>query len=300
MSVEVRLATSTEWQRWLVDRTDRLTAAVTRWYGGAEGAREEVVSELESMVSAGTLLALDLADEPVGFVGVTAAGLLDEVWIAEDRRGHGLGRAGRDAGLRWLAERGCVQAGTTIDSADPASVALCRGWRLVSQRMERTLQEPPALPEGMSARPMTPAEFTPWLAAGVESYAAAMVQAGEHDEADALANSTATHARLLPDGAQTPGSSLLILESSGRRVGMVWVAHHKPGTRSFVYDVEVEPAERGRGHGRQAMLAAQRAALANGDQTIGLNVFGHDEVARGLYTSLGYRVTDQSLTLELR
>jgi len=302
LRVQVRLATTAEWNRWLVDRTDRLTAAVERWYGGPVGARAEAVRELDSMATGGTLLALETGDrgEPAGFVGVTAAGQLDEVWIAEDRRGHGLGKAGRDAGLRWLTERGCVQAATTIDSADPASVALCRGWRLVSQRMERTLQEPPVLREGTSARPMTLAEFTPWLAGCVEAYADTMVEAGEHDEAGALVESTASHARLLPDGVKTSGSSLLVLESSGRRVGMVWVAHHKPGTRSFVYDVEIEPAERGRGHGRQAMLAAQRAALANDDRTIGLNVFSHDEVARGLYTSLGYRVADQSFALELR
>jgi ribosomal protein S18 acetylase RimI-like enzyme len=42
--------------------------------------------------------------------------------------------------------------------------------------------------------------------------------------------------------------------------------------------------------------AAERLRAA-GAEVLGLNVFGHNAVARGLYDALGYRVVDQSFTL---
>ncbi len=48
---------------------------------------------------------------------------------------------------------------------------------------------------------------------------------------------------------------------------------------------------RGRGYGRQAMLLAEELARTNGASTMRLNVFGHNNVARRLYWSLGYQET---------
>lgn len=57
--------------------------------------------------------------------------------------------------------------------------------------------------------------------------------------------------------------------------------------------VEVAPDRRGRGHGRTLMLLAERECLAAGVRDLGLNVFSGNEVAVGLYTSLGYAVTNR-------
>ena len=48
---------------------------------------------------------------------------------------------------------------------------------------------------------------------------------------------------------------------------------------------------RGRGYGREAMLLAEQLARREGALTLGLNVFGHNQVARTLYSSLGYEET---------
>jgi ribosomal protein S18 acetylase RimI-like enzyme len=55
--------------------------------------------------------------------------------------------------------------------------------------------------------------------------------------------------------------------------------------------VKVEEEFRGQGYGRQAMLLAETLAREEGALTLGLNVFGHNQVARGLYSSLGYHET---------
>jgi len=338
VTVDVRLASAQEWDCWLADRTDRLTRRITDWYGGAKGAREEAERRLALVVRAGRLLALDAdgpapagagsadgagaastpigagsadgaesARTPAGFVAVSVrgataggvAGELHEVWVAPAWRRQGIGAAGLAAGLRWLAEQDCTKAMTTIDAADPASASLCREWTAAAQTMERVLGEPPVLPDGFSARPMVPAEFESWQAIAVDSFARALIATGALDEAAAWEKSANDNAALLPDGVATRNVSLSVLESDGRRVGSLWLAHHNPSTRSFVCNVQVEPPERGRGYGRAGMLAAERIVLAQGDRSIGLNVFSHNDVARGLYESLGYRVADRSFSRPL-
>ena len=60
---------------------------------------------------------------------------------------------------------------------------------------------------------------------------------------------------------------------------------------AWVFEVEVEAPFRGRGYGRAAMRRAEDEARARGMTSLGLNVHGHNVVARSLYESLGYDVT---------
>jgi len=165
--------------------------------------------------------------------------------------------------------------------------------------MELVLTEPPALPDGFAARPMTEAEYAPWLRHSTEAYVESIISSGSSDPVSAKAKADRDFAELLR-GLGTERMSLSVLESDGRPVGALWLGHHNPDTRTFVYNVEIDAAERGHGFGRAAMLAAEHLALAAGDRTIGLNVFGHNDVACGLYERLGYRVTDWTAGRELR
>ena len=61
--------------------------------------------------------------------------------------------------------------------------------------------------------------------------------------------------------------------------------------RWWVWDVMIDEQFRGQGFGRQAMTLAETLARREGALTIGLNVLGHNHVARELYASLGYTVT---------
>ena len=54
---------------------------------------------------------------------------------------------------------------------------------------------------------------------------------------------------------------------------------------------EIDEAFRGRGLGRAAMVFAEQEAQRLGIAKVALNVFGGNEVARGLYRSLGYAET---------
>ena len=77
-------------------------------------------------------------------------------------------------------------------------------------------------------------------------------------------------------------------------VGWLWLAVPGPDPdrlMAWVYNIEVDPAFRGRGYGRAAMILAEGEARSHGMTSLGLNVHGQNTVARSLYDSLGYDVT---------
>ena len=93
------------------------------------------------------------------------------------------------------------------------------------------------------------------------------------------------------DTASLPaGAEVHALEVDGREVGTIMVARREyyGEPRLFLYDLWVDPAERGRGHGRAAMEELEAEARRRGLQVVEFNVWGGNSVARSLYRSLGY------------
>ena len=101
----------------------------------------------------------------------------------------------------------------------------------------------------VSLRPLRAREFDDWYVRSRAGCAADIEQHAGLARDDAERKATADFARLFPDGRE---------------------------------------AMRGRGLGRRAMELAEEEANRRGLARIELNVFGGNEVARGLYRSLGY------------
>ena len=121
------------------------------------------------------------------------------------------------------------------------------------------------------------------------------------DPHEAHTQSVAEFARLLPEGLATPGSRLCTAVEHGDPVARLWLGvRDDHAGAAFVWDVEVLPEHRGRGIGRATMLAAEDLARELGCDRLGLNVFGHNPVARGLYESLGYATTSLQMSKDLR
>lgn len=139
-------------------------------------------------------------------------------------------------------------------------------------------------------RPMRPDEYRAFLARSKSGYTHDMVVHGGMPQAAAERKSDEDHASILPDGLATPGQWIYVVEADGEAVGHLWVAERgTPERRTlYIYGVEIDEAQRGRGFGRAAMLLAEEEARARGIGRLELNVFGGNDVARGLYRSLGY------------
>ena len=148
---------------------------------------------------------------------------------------------------------------------------------------------------------MRPDELPAFVEHSIVSYALGIETQGGQTAEFARKKSEEDHAAILPDGLDTPGHSLWIVEAGGEPVGFLWLAERDSGGRRviFIYDVEIDEAYRGKGYGRAAMELAEERAAAQGIRRIELNVFGGNEVARNLYRSLGYTETSLQMAKDL-
>ena len=156
----------------------------------------------------------------------------------------------------------------------------------------------------LELRPLREDELADYLARGNVSYARDMVEQAGIPEHAARAKADRDWANLLPDGLESPGQHLFALEdtATGERVGDLWFAERDSDfgdQAAFIYSIEIFEQFRGRGYGRQAMLALEDEARARGLARIVLNVFGGNDVARGLYRSVGYTETAVFMSKEL-
>lgn len=151
--------------------------------------------------------------------------------------------------------------------------------------------------------PMLEDELDVYLAKTVPDYAVENVKAGYWSEADALERSRKSFERLLPDGVNTKNQHLFQLEDAEthRRVGMIWLnaRYDSPRPTGFIYDIKIDAGLRGRGYGKQAMLAIEERARELGLKSISLHVFAHNTVAKDLYEKIGYQVKSMNMTKDL-
>jgi ribosomal protein S18 acetylase RimI-like enzyme len=148
-------------------------------------------------------------------------------------------------------------------------------------------------------RPMTSTEYDAWVPAVIAGYAAEHAAAGSMPAETSLELAGKEFAELLPQGPATEQHHLLVAESDGERVGILWLRVPSSGEAAFVFDVEVEPELRGQGYGRAIMLAAEAYARDLGAPALRLHVFGSNTVARSLYESLGYETTNVQMAKSL-
>jgi len=142
----------------------------------------------------------------------------------------------------------------------------------------------------LSLRPLRPDEYQAWREEEIADYARDIAENGDTPPVAALRKAHEDMERILLGGLATPGHAIYVLEQSGSAVGRLWLAERLMDDRRalFIYDIHFDPAWRGRGLGRAAMLLAEEEARARGIGRIELNVFGGNTVARRLYLSLGY------------
>ncbi len=155
-------------------------------------------------------------------------------------------------------------------------------------------------PMTATVRPMTDDEFAAFLLREREEYAADVAQANAMPLDAALAQADEQLAGFLPEGTRTPGHRLLVVLDGDRPIGQLWTGPHpRRDDSAYVYEIVIDESERGKGYGRDAMLAAEELAKADGWTSIGLNVFGFNERAQRLYSSLGYEVASIQMLKQL-
>ncbi|POX37925.1 GNAT family N-acetyltransferase [Streptomyces sp. Ru73] len=269
--------------------TLRPTGPEERLEGGARARKYDVC------VNSRPVGRLRLTTDPRSAV---PTGRLGDLWIAEADRRRGRATVAALAAEEVLRGWGCrrIELFVPADATPALRLGAALGYTPRAHRMRKELTAPPELPPGSTDRPLDEAAYPGWQKAAQEEFVRVMTAQGE--PADRLTELVAaSHRLLLPDGVHTPGQSLRVLSHEGTDVGTVWTAldvPDEPGA-GYVYDVKVAPEHRGRGHGRTLMGIAERECLAAGRDWLGLNVYADNTVARRLYESLDYRITEHWL-----
>ena len=231
-------------------------------------------------------------------------------------------------GFVWLGPDGEHTPVHDLDAADPADVPALRdlaaelagaplapsvlpgesaqdafvadgSFRLVAtnMRLDVTGEVPgDELADRVDTVAMTDAEVAAFSARAVTAYAHSREEAGESAEL-ALETARKSFDELFPGGRPAPGQHVYTVRHEGRRAGLLWVGERWPA-QAWVYEVEIDPALRGRGLGAAAMVHAAHWTRGQGMPWLGLNVFGPNRHARGLYERLGYVVEEEHFTRE--
>ena len=144
-------------------------------------------------------------------------------------------------------------------------------------------------------------DFPTWIEQSCAEYVGDLVtQGGSYEEAQRIA--VESMARSFPDGSPCPGNDVFhVLNEAGEAVGYLWIGQDvsaDPGAW-WVWDVVINPDQRGQGFGRAAMLLGEEYARLHGAHSLGLSVFGFNSGAQGLYNSLGYETTSVKMLKNL-
>ncbi|WP_437318794.1 N-acetyltransferase family protein [Sorangium sp. So ce385] len=157
----------------------------------------------------------------------------------------------------------------------------------------------PDLP--ISLRPLEVAELEAFVDLVVCSYAEQRASAVDARTEDEQRNARSQIEAFLPQGLATPDHHIYAVLEGSAVVGHLWIGMTSAdGFRSaFLYDIHLREDARGRGIGRRVMALAEEVARGLGARDIELHVFAQNAPARGLYESLGYRITSISMRKHL-
>lgn len=152
----------------------------------------------------------------------------------------------------------------------------------------------------VTLRPMTQAEFDAFDGSMWDDYEQDIVRNSGMSIEEVHSDAMKQRAELLPDGLQTEGQRFWIVENAEhQRVGVLWVQLRNVKHEAFIYNIVMEPAERGKGYGRQTLEALETEVRPLGITTIGLSVFGDNAVAMKLYQQMGYQTIATAMKKDL-
>jgi ribosomal protein S18 acetylase RimI-like enzyme len=145
----------------------------------------------------------------------------------------------------------------------------------------------------LTLRPMDTARIAAYLGPSMEQYVEEVIATGRTRE-QAQANADLVTQKSFPGGEAAPGNEVYDVIDKDRDgdepVGILWIAEQSTGSW-WIYDIEMQESQRGKGYGRATMLLAEDRVRELGGTTLGLNVFGTNATARHLYESLGFEPT---------
>jgi len=139
--------------------------------------------------------------------------------------------------------------------------------------------------------PMQQQDFGPYLERDIQEYAEGHVRNGDWREEESLELSRKEHEQLLPDGLHSKNQYLFSIldDAGGQKLGMLWV--NIQNNQAFIYDFRIDEEQRGKGYGKQALMALDEKLKSMNVESVRLHVFGDNTTAQELYKKMGFQIT---------
>lgn len=144
--------------------------------------------------------------------------------------------------------------------------------------------------------PMIDSEYAIWSVESKDNYRNEIISNG-YTFAEAQKKADEDMQKLLPLGLQSPDQYIFSIKNNDEWVGTLWFAVKgaADNRKAFIYDIILKDSTRGKGYGKKAMKLLESEVKKLGLRHIGLHVFGHNKIARNLYNSLGYEITNLNM-----
>ncbi|MED1865383.1 GNAT family N-acetyltransferase [Fictibacillus nanhaiensis] len=148
---------------------------------------------------------------------------------------------------------------------------------------------------------VTEQEFDEYVAFMISDYAYEITKNFNLTLQSALEESEMMMNDLWKDGLLTEDQFLYNIEDSETRekVGILWYGLIPEMNQAYVYHIFIDDLYRRKGYGKKTLEKLQSVLKPLGIESIGLSVFGKNEVAFQLYKKLGYKNTRISMELVL-
>lgn len=147
--------------------------------------------------------------------------------------------------------------------------------------------------------PLQQKDFEVFLEHAIVEYAEDHVRNGNWPAEGALARSQKQFEHLLPAGLHSQDQYLWsILDEEDSKIGVLWV--QIKDHRAFVFDFRIDEAFRGKGLGKQSLMALDEKLKSMNVESVGLHVFGDNVTAQELYKKMGFKITGIHMKKDLK
>jgi len=147
--------------------------------------------------------------------------------------------------------------------------------------------------------PIQQEDFERFLESEIRGYAEDHVRNGNWPAEGSIDRSRKEFESLLPDGIQSKDQFVWsIIDEKNNKIGVLWV--QVKNQKAFIYDFVIDEAMRGKGYGKQALIAMDEKLKAMNVESVGLHVFGDNITAQELYKKMGYQITGIHMKKELK
>ena len=146
---------------------------------------------------------------------------------------------------------------------------------------------------------MSQKNFDAYLIDAIKEYAKDLESAGFVSQGQGETAAKNQLENILPQGIHTHNFYLYdVINEKNETIGCVIYGLRAKG-EAFIVDIQIKPQYQGFGYGKQTMQKVEEEAKSKGFTRISLHVFGHNLIARNLYSKLNYEITSMQMSKKL-